>query len=91
MFRSSKPTTVESHSGVGLPGASILLDFSCPDHSTQFSQFLPCLCHSALHVVARYLKDWTGGKLTISVSIFLVILTGSVSPAVMLQIHRLLS
>ena len=30
----------------------------------------------------RYLKDWTVGKLTISVSMYLFILTGSVSPVV---------
>ena len=30
----------------------------------------------------KYLKDWTVGKLTISVSRYLFILTGSVSPIV---------
>ena len=61
------------------------------DHSTQFSPFRPCLCRSVIHAFAgsssivdpRYLKDWTLGKLTISVSIlYLFILTGSVSPVV---------
>ena len=30
----------------------------------------------------KYLKDWTVGKLTISVSMYIIMLTGSVSPVV---------
>ena len=90
MFRSLKATSVESLSGISR--ASISLELSCRKslHSVLSIVTMPLplcsprVCWLLLFwllsiVYHRYLKDWTVG---ISVFMYLIILTGSVSPVV---------